>query len=269
LAADAHAQFERYEGHDEVLSKSIPVLYFGNLEAYRSSDLRVITVGSNPSDHEFRSDDGEPVEDPYWRFSSIGPPGSYSHEEYRDALGSYFKKDSGSNEDTGPEGGTDYHDWFKRCNRVLKGLGASYYDGAARTALHTDLHSPLATCVSWSKLGNEAPDLKDNLRAEGIPLWHRLVEVLQPDVILALVSEDHFDDIDFDRVGNEEVIAHLHRKTNGELRKNGSYDVNAQPIQVGDEQATLVHGRKNHVPFMIGERQASDVGQAIRCHVEA
>jgi hypothetical protein len=271
LAAEAHSQFERYESHNRVLSKSIPVLYFGNLEAYRSSDLRVITVGSNPSDYEFRSDDGEPVEDPYWRFSSIGPPGGYSYDEYRDALGSYFDGSTDSDQDSGFEDGTDYGDWFKRYDRVLKGLGASYYDGAAHTALHTDLHSPLATCMSWSNLGDEAPDLKESLRAEGIPLWHRLVEALQPNVILASVAEkspNHLEDIGFNRVGESEVVARLHRKKNGQSRKKGSYDVTAQSIQVGSEQATLVHGKKNVKPFLIGERQASGVGQAIRCYIE-
>ena len=270
LAAEARDQFDRYEDHDEVLSKSIPVLYFGNLEAYRSSDLKVITVGSNPSDHEFLSDDGDPVEDPYWRFSSIGPPGSYSHDEYREALGSYFKEDSNSDEHAGSDGGSDYDDWFQQYEQVLKGLEASYYDRAAHTALHTDLHSPLATCVSWSNFGDEAPDLKENLRAEGIPLWHRLVEALQPDVILASVAEeepDHLDDIGFNRVGERDVVARLHRTTDGETRDT-PYDVTAQPIQVGDKRATLVHGGKNVKPFLIGERQASGVGQAIRCYIE-
>jgi hypothetical protein len=261
LAADAHAQFERYKGHDKVLSKSIPVLYFGDLEAYRTSDLNVITVGSTPSDYEFLSDDGEPAEDPYWRFSGIGPPGSYDHDEYRDALGSYFE------EDTDSEDRTDYTDWFQQYQQVLNGLGASYYDGAAHTALHTDLHSPLSTGEPWSKLDSRAPKLKENLRAEGIPLWHRLVEALQPDVILASVSKDHLKDIDFDRVGNEEVIALLHRRSNGEPRSDGLYDVTAQPIQVGGKRATLVHGTKNVKPFLIGEWQASGVGQAIRYYV--
>jgi hypothetical protein len=271
LVAEAHAQFERYESHDKVLSESIPVLYFGNLEAYRSSDLKVITVGSNPSDHEFSSDD-DSVEDPYWRFSSIGPPGSYGHDEYRDALGSYFKKDTDSSRDSGSEGGTDYGDWFSHYDQVLKGLGASYYDRASHTALHTDLHSPLATDEPWSELDGEVPGLKENLRAEGIPLWHRLVEALQPDAVLASVSEknpNHLEDVGFERVGDKELIARLHRRSNGEPRNDGPYEVTAQPIQIGDGQAILVHGRKNYVPFMIGkERQASGVGQAIRCYIE-
>jgi hypothetical protein len=36
-----------------VVTPSMPILYFGNLPAYRSSPLRVVTVGLNPSRLEF------------------------------------------------------------------------------------------------------------------------------------------------------------------------------------------------------------------------
>jgi hypothetical protein len=86
LAAEAHAQFERFKDHNKVLKPSIPILYFGDLDAYHSSDLRVLTVGSNPSDTEFLDDDGKVTQDPFWRFSSIGPPGTYGYDEYKRAL---------------------------------------------------------------------------------------------------------------------------------------------------------------------------------------
>lgn len=261
LIEEAHVIFERYESHDKVLTQSIPILYFGGLKDYRSSEVKVITVGSNPSDREFLDDDGNPTDNPFWRFSGIGPPGTYEYGEYRDALGAYFEG--------GPDG-TSYHKWFKHYDAVLRGLAASYYDDSSNTALHTDLHSPLATSEKWSNLGDEAPDLKDDLREDGIPLWHRLVEALEPDVILASLGrkKGHLEDIQFDRGGGEEVIARLHRTTDGDSRSE-PYDVTAQPVQVGNGQATLVHGPKRNYPFMIEkQRQASGVGQSISCYIQ-
>ena len=41
------------ETAEVVVPDSIPILWFGDLEAYEKSDLRVLTVSKNPSDAEF------------------------------------------------------------------------------------------------------------------------------------------------------------------------------------------------------------------------
>jgi hypothetical protein len=49
---------------DQVVTPSMPILYFGDFDAYRASDIRVVTVGLNPSLAEF------PVANPFSRFRS-------------------------------------------------------------------------------------------------------------------------------------------------------------------------------------------------------
>lgn len=46
--------FDTHKNNELVVKPSLPILYFGNLDAYRKSELKVITVGKNPSDNEFR-----------------------------------------------------------------------------------------------------------------------------------------------------------------------------------------------------------------------
>ena len=58
-----------------VVKPSIPILYFGDMQRYAASSLKVITVALNPSHHEF------PVHDRFARFrpaESISPSPDYS-----------------------------------------------------------------------------------------------------------------------------------------------------------------------------------------------
>ena len=62
VAAGAWRAFGRAAASPRRVSPSLPILFFGNLHAYSSSRMRVLTVGLNPSLHEF------PVDDPFRRF---------------------------------------------------------------------------------------------------------------------------------------------------------------------------------------------------------
>ena len=69
----------------------MPILYFGDREAYEGSPLRIVTAGLNPSLAEF------PSESPWLRFPGAGSlpnDGSISIQErdqYLAALDEYFR----------------------------------------------------------------------------------------------------------------------------------------------------------------------------------
>ena len=112
----------------------MPILFFGDLDAYRASPLHVVTVGLNPSLHEF------PADEPFRRFPLA--EGSLGREpsRYLDATSSYFRTDP-------------YARWFSSAfEPLLNGMQASYYQGGGSTALHTDICSPVATNPTWSRL---------------------------------------------------------------------------------------------------------------------
>jgi hypothetical protein len=160
-----------------VVRPSIPILYFGDHNRYVASSLKVITVALNPSRHEF------PVHDQFVRFRPVEDIGTEGFDlsasaAYSAALNGYFRLEP-------------YMSWFGWFEHVLLGMGASYRDGAKSTALHTDLCSPLATDPTWSKLDGR----RDRLAAEGMALWHDLVELLAPDVIVISVARQYRDQI--------------------------------------------------------------------------
>ena len=120
------------------VSPSVPVLFFGDLDAYRQSHLRVLTVGLNPSRQEF------PAGRPFLRFPFAEGPAGREPGRYLEALSSYYR--------THP-----YRSWFGAFEPLLNGAGASYYAGHASTVLHTDICSPVAINPTWSQMGRCRP----------------------------------------------------------------------------------------------------------------
>ncbi len=161
-----------------VVTPSVPVLYFGNLQAFRASPLQVVTVGLNPSHHEF------PPASPFRRFAAAEPGSAPrpSPQQHAEALDSYFEQ-------------TPLARWFNRLEPLLESLGASFYAGQANRALHSDLESPLATNPTWSRLTTKA---QEELVRGGVPLWHDLARFLEPTVVLGSFADHYRREIAFD-----------------------------------------------------------------------
>lgn len=205
-----------------VVSPSIPILFFGDYERYFDSKVRVITVGLNPSKAEF------PDSDRFARFPAAGYADSLPPQapDYLRALANYFREQP-------------YDTWFKPAfEELLQGMGASYYDGAGNTALHTDICSPLATDPTWSRLGVE----RDVLTAEGIELWHRLVKRLEPDVILISVAREHLSKIRFDRLRDwYELYV---------VKRDNPFKVEVLNLEItAGKRTMLVFGKAANLPF--------------------
>jgi hypothetical protein len=155
----------------------LPIHWFGNRPAYEASSLRVVTVGLNPSDREFRPNDATPVSKDF-RF----PDYDGTDKGLELALNNYFKRNP-------------YGSWFKGSfGAVLQSFEASFYAEAKNTAIHTDICSPWASIPTWSKLSE---NMRQELEAEGQALWKKLIVELQPDVILFSSSPGHEQKIDF------------------------------------------------------------------------
>lgn len=57
LIEDAWRIYRKFEDKDVVVKPSIPILFFGNADAYFASPIKIITVGLNPSRVEFPNED--------------------------------------------------------------------------------------------------------------------------------------------------------------------------------------------------------------------
>ena len=218
--------FDRVGGRTWCVNPAVPILFFGDLDAYRSSPLRVLTVGLNPSLHEFPSDR------PFRRFPL--PEGSLGREpsRYLDAMSAYFRTDP-------------YRGWFNAFEPLLNGMDTRYYYGHVSTALHTDICSPVATNPTWNDL-----DKVDRaaLEFDGGPLWHVLLEELKPQVVALSVAKAHLNRITFTPLTNWEVIHAFERRANGNPRSQ-PYEICRRWFDVGGEESLFIFGRAAQTPF--------------------
>ncbi len=241
--------YDRIKAEPFVVKPSIPILYFGDSQAYFTSRLKVITVGLNPSRVEF------PEGDRFQRFPAAENIEGYrSNNEVdavtRQALDDYFRN-------------KPYREWFDPSfELLLNGLGASYYGKLPNTALHTDIGSPVATDPTWTRLRD---DQRTQLQADGIRLWHRLVEVLEPDVIVISVARHHLNKIQFPLVGQASVLHTLPYCDDGRLRHR-PYIVEQQWRQLpSGKRALLVFGQAAEKPFgTVSSKLQQQIGRVVK-----
>jgi hypothetical protein len=242
LLARTRDAYERLACHHFVIRPAIPILFFGDSEKYFSSPIRIITAGLNPSCKEF------PEDDRFKRFPAardlISKDGNGAGQRHLAALNAYFSTDP-------------YKEWFSCYEPILNGLGCSYYAGRQHTALQTDFCSPIATFPTWRRLSREE---QFALAAEGSGnnLWHSLIEILHPDIILISIAERYVRQIKFRPISASEVIWRVDRKN--------PYDVWAEWVTVHPSKPTLlVFGRAAQKPFgKITNSKKVELGLAIK-----
>lgn len=153
---------------DYMIQDSIPILWFGDMEAYCHSKRKIVTVGLNPSLKEFPKD-----KDRFPQASGLRGKktlGAKDVEIYVAAMNAYFETEP-------------YSKWFNHFEKALKPLDASYY-AATKTpnrAIHIDIYTPSATDPTWSKL---SPLQKKYIDERSNGLYEGLMEVLKPEVVL-------------------------------------------------------------------------------------
>lgn len=184
----------------------IPILWFGSMKDYEDSPRKIVTVGLNPSDMEFsktRPDRDEGKCDMF-RFKEAESfiDGTVTRLDaankliYKNALNHYFPKPNKErlpkqNEDE-KESDTAYWDWFGKWTGFLNSLEASYCPKLMKnTVIHTDFCTPVATTPAWRKFGELRPCVRDAIErdARKRELWKRLIEILRPELILAITEE--------------------------------------------------------------------------------
>ncbi len=216
---------------------TIPIHWFGDRVAYNRSKIRIVTVGLNPSDKEFRNNNRESF--------NIGLRFQDYEEKGLEAVyNNYFEYNP--------------YSWFKSFECILNGLDASYYSekGMPNRVLHTDSCSPWATDPTWSKLPNqEKKNLMEN--EHGFEQWKQLIRQLKPDIILFSIPEEYIKKLDLEN--ERSVFVTISNDKKGVPRKKSVV------IEKGVYGRSLaIFGRTWNVPFgALGEDQKKDLGQKI------
>jgi len=222
---------ETFETSIPLTKPSIPILYFGDLPSYMKSEIKLITVGLNPSHNEF------PKNNRFARFKkaeNLDPSKPLNKQDmqlYLGSLNDYYKEDP--------------YNWFGCFEPILNGLQASYYPSKyPNNALHTDICSPFATNVTWSNLSQ---GYRRVLAGEGSYLWRTLVEFLKPDMILISVAREHLQKIRF-RKSRWKTCTSIHRKKDDSLRSQ-PYKVEVADFSINGKKGRLVFGQAAQLPF--------------------
>ena len=240
-AALAWRAFDRAADQPWCVTPSVPILFFGDLAAYNASPLRVLTVGLNPSRHEF------PTDEPFRRFSLAENNHDQEMARYLGALSAYFRTDP-------------YRGWFSAFEPLLNGLGVSYYEGSASTALHTDICSPVATNPTWSGLDDADHAI---LEADGGPLWHMLLEELRPQIVALSVAKVHLKRIEFTPMTAWDIIHTFERTADGDPRSR-PYHLCARWYHVGGERSLFGFGAAAQKPFgLLADSQKRETGELL------
>lgn len=188
MIQDCWDQFQLMKSCPFILKDSMPILWFGDLNSYFKSEKRIVTVGINPSDIEFKDNKGRLCSVNY-RFPKVKKllhktKLSFKDiDDYIESLNYYFK-----NKD--PYGKLTYYaKWFSSYENALNALDASYFTGEKnRTAIHIDLCTPVATSKKWGDLTNyERTCLMKN---SGVDFNH-LLNKLEAEVIIASLNKDY------------------------------------------------------------------------------
>ena len=142
---------------------TLPIVWFGDSQAYFTSERRIVTIGLNPSLKEFSDK----------RFdSTIDWSGKDVSLRLSETLNQYFNYNP-------------YWSWFHHFETVLELLHASYRVGSFRDrAVHIDVFSSIATNPTWGKLSESIRN-----RLQRTDLFKRLLAELNPDVILYSANE--------------------------------------------------------------------------------
>ena len=213
---------------DVVVEGSTPVVSFGDFR-----QVRVATLGINPSNLEFVDQKGELIQGEKRRLAtldalkaeSLGSLTETQVETVIDECNRYFE--------VNPYG------WFKTLDEVLKpGLGVSYFDG---TLCHLDL-CQWATKKKWGELD---PKTRIILLEDGLP--HLRNQLTKSNISLVVVNgRSGWDHVKKSGMGTPKVI---------EIKKYGATETSCEMLEMVFENVRFVGWTANiQSPYGAGSK---------------
>lgn len=172
--ADFNKQNNNPTVNQYIVKNSIPIVWFGDIEKYIKSEKKLLTIGLNPSNQEFKEN----------RFNiiDISNPDNETAEKLSKTLNQYFEENP-------------YKFWFNKYERLINVFDCTYGGNIAKKhnakyqAVHIDLCTAIATNPTWRRL-----DKTQKEQFKNKPLFFRLFNLLDPDLILISINKDDLED---------------------------------------------------------------------------
>jgi len=181
LLIDKYWKLFQTDGNNAVVEDSIPILWFGNLDAYFRSKHKVVTAALNPSFIEFyEKQSGAKGKDVRFQDAASLPNGEWDDSHYNtyvQAMNNYFCFNP-------------YNRWFGHLESVLNCFDSSYYCMKAdlsNTAVHIDIHAPVATNPTWGKISKKE---KDQITGRYHECFEDMMTFLNPEVLIVSAAQD-------------------------------------------------------------------------------
>lgn len=166
-----------------IIKDSNPIIWFGNLQEYKLSHTKVVTVALNPSCREFLTEKNVKLPNPRFKEVNLQNYSETEMLELIDTLNNYF---DGKN-------ANPYMQYFNQYEELLHAVNASYFRKQyENTAIHIDAYSAIATFPRWGDLDVH---LKNMLKSSGKELYKELIDYLKPDIILISVDKTTFKEL--------------------------------------------------------------------------
>lgn len=235
------------------VNNTIPITWFGDLEKYEKSKLRIVTIGINPSFYEFRKKacHSNSVSLRFKDASHLAGKKSLNKADiknYADAMNRYFENNP-------------YISWFKDYEKIINRFCATYggklFDAVRfnslcnnnsveipqkcnndvntiNHAIHIDACTPIATNPTWRGVSNNCKSL-----LEDFVICRVLIDILSPHLIFISTGKDKVDGV----FGNEYWIDVLHKNSNIYIRT--TKNSNGQIIVWGSNRSKPFSGLSN------------------------
>lgn len=238
--------YKNFEKYEFIPKPSLPILFFGDIEAYSRERFKVLTAALNPSDIEFRESKNDK------NFSLFRFP------FYSETSGTLYLslKDYFIN--------TPYIRWFDSSyKQLLQGLGYSFYSDELKTAVHTDIVSPLSTNPTWSKLKSikQFKNEIQEIEQIGLDLWIELVEIIKPNLILMSLAKGHLSKLNLEFISEFDI----QNITQGNKKRKRPYITNLYKLNLKDHSCFLIHSPSGTNPFrLISNSDQRLLGEKIR-----
>ena len=215
--------YHNVKENDYVVKPSLPIVFFGDINSYNNQNLKIVTVGKNPSNREFQLNKELYS---YVRF----PDFKNDIDSLELSLNNYFKH-------------KPYSRWFNSYEPFLNGMESSYYPkNSLNKVIHTDICSPISTNPTWSLLTKNQQNFLFEI---GFKIWKKLISEIKPNLIILSIPKEYVYRLNSKKL---ETIYTIRHTKEGKLRKK-PFELELYSVEINGFNTLLVYGESKNTPL--------------------